>query len=76
VLPTKGAANFTGGLWVGKYLKTVTYQEVTSAEASAELGRLCGRAARTEKFEGHARSGDIRALKFGGDHFKWAYGKI
>ncbi|KFY04577.1 hypothetical protein O988_00682 [Pseudogymnoascus sp. VKM F-3808] len=76
VLPTKGAANFTGGLWVGKYLKTVTYQEVTSAEASAELGRLCGRAARTEKFEGHARSGDIRALKFGGDHFEWAYGKL
>ena len=71
VLPTKGAANFTGGLWVGKYLKTVTYQEVTSAEATAELGRLCGRAARAEKFEGHARSGDVRALKFGGDKFEW-----
>ncbi|KAI5457515.1 histidinol dehydrogenase [Mariannaea sp. PMI_226] len=71
VLPTKGAANFTGGLWVGKYLKTVTYQEVTSAEATAELGRLCGRAARAEKFEGHARSGDVRAMKFGGDKFEW-----
>lgn len=71
VLPTKGAANFTGGLWVGKYLKTVTYQEVTDGEASAELGRLCGRAARAEKFEGHARSGDVRAKKFGGDKFDW-----
>lgn len=71
VLPTKGAANFTGGLWVGKYLKTVTYQEITSAEASAELGRLCGRAARAEKFEGHARSGDVRAQRFGGDKFDW-----
>ncbi|KAH7144133.1 histidinol dehydrogenase, partial [Dactylonectria estremocensis] len=71
VLPTKGAAKFTGGLWVGKYLKTVTYQEVTSAEATSELGRLCGRAARVEKFEGHARSGDVRAMKFGGDQFKW-----
>lgn len=71
VLPTKGAANFTGGLWVGKYLKTVTYQEVTSNRSSAELGRLCGRAARAEKFEGHARSGDIRAKRFGGDRFEW-----
>lgn len=70
-LPTRGAARYTGGLWVGKYLKTVTYQEVRSAEASAELGRLCGRAARVESFEGHARSGDIRAMKFGGDTFSW-----
>ena len=70
-LPTRGAARYTGGLWVGKYLKTVTYQEVRSAEASAALGRLCGRASRVELFEGHARSGDIRAMKFGGDTFDW-----
>ncbi|ULN37061.1 histidinol dehydrogenase [Mycolicibacterium smegmatis] len=70
-LPTRGAARYTGGLWVGKYLKTVTYQEVRSAEASAALGRLCGRAARVESFEGHARSGDIRAMKFGDDTFSW-----
>ncbi|AKS35272.1 histidinol dehydrogenase [Mycolicibacterium goodii] len=70
-LPTRGAARYTGGLWVGKYLKTVTYQEVRSAAASASLGRLCGRAARVESFEGHARSGDIRAMKFGGDTFGW-----
>lgn len=66
VLPTRGAARFTGGLWVGKYLKTVTYQEVRNAESSAELGRLCGRASRVEFFEGHARSGDIRAMPFDG----------
>ncbi|GAA4249282.1 histidinol dehydrogenase [Dactylosporangium darangshiense] len=71
-LPTRGAARHTGGLWVGKYLKTVTYQEVTSTEASAELGRLCGRAARVELFEGHARSGDVRAAKYAGDPLPWA----
>lgn len=70
-LPTRGAARYTGGLWVGKYLKTVTYQEVTSGAASAELGRLCGRAARLETFEGHARSGDIRAHKYAGDPVAW-----
>ena len=67
VLPTRGAARYTGGLWVGKYLKTVTYQEVTDAGASAELGEVCGRAARVELFEGHARSGDVRAWRHGGD---------
>ncbi|KAF3391764.1 Histidinol dehydrogenase 1 [Penicillium rolfsii] len=71
VLPTRGAARYTGGLWVGKYLKTVTYQEVTSAQESGELGRLCGRAARAENFEGHARSGDVRAHQFLGDKFEW-----
>ncbi|MCW2790660.1 MAG: hisD [Aeromicrobium sp.] len=71
-LPTRGAANYTGGLWVGKYLKTVTYQEVTDTRASAELGELCGRAARVEMFEGHARSGDVRAAKYGGAELPWA----
>ncbi len=70
-LPTRGAANYTGGLWVGKYLKTVTYQEVTDTAASAKLGQLCGRAARVEQFEGHARSGDIRAHKYGGAALPW-----
>ncbi|KAL3455271.1 histidinol dehydrogenase [Aspergillus heterothallicus] len=71
VLPTKGAARFTGGLWVGKYLKTVTYQEVKDEKASGELGRLCGRAARAEGFEGHARSGDVRASQYLNDSFEW-----
>jgi sulfopropanediol 3-dehydrogenase len=71
VLPTRGAARYTGGLWVGKYLRTVTYQEVRNRHTSAEIGRLTGRAARVENFEGHARSGDVRAWKYGGDHFNW-----
>jgi sulfopropanediol 3-dehydrogenase len=71
-LPTRGAANYTGGLWVGKYLKTVTYQEVTDPAASARLGELCGRAARVEFFEGHARSGDVRASKYAGAPLPWA----
>ncbi|MDA3642568.1 histidinol dehydrogenase [Saccharopolyspora indica] len=72
VLPTRGAARYTGGLWVGKYLKTVTYQEVTDPASSAKLGEVCGRAARVELFEGHARSGDVRAAKFGGAQLPWA----
>jgi sulfopropanediol 3-dehydrogenase len=71
-LPTRGAANYTGGLWVGKYLKTVTYQEVTDPAVSAALGELCGRAARVEFFEGHARSGDVRAWKYAGAPLSWA----
>lgn len=71
MLPTRGAARYTGGLWVGKFLRTVTYQEVRSPEASGRLGRLCGRAARTEKFEGHARSGDLRAHLYLGDKYDW-----
>ncbi|KAM0327034.1 hypothetical protein ACHAQA_006157 [Verticillium albo-atrum] len=71
VLPTKGAARFTGGLWVGKFLRTVTYQEVRNKEQSGQLGRLCGRAARVELFEGHARSGDLRAQRYLGDKFAW-----
>ncbi|CAK7221833.1 hypothetical protein SBRCBS47491_004663 [Sporothrix bragantina] len=71
VLPTRGAARYTGGLWVGKFLRTVTYQEVRNAEASGELGRLCGRAARAELFEGHARSGDLRAHDHLGDDHDW-----
>jgi sulfopropanediol 3-dehydrogenase len=71
VLPTRGAARYTGGLWVGKYLKTVTYQEVTDVAASARLGEVCGRAARVELFEGHARSGDIRVAKYAGAPLPW-----
>ncbi len=71
VLPTLGAARYTGGLWVGKYLKTVTYQEVRDPDSSAALGRVCGRASRVELFEGHARSGDLRAWRHGGDRFDW-----
>ncbi|MDP3950871.1 histidinol dehydrogenase [Microbacterium sp.] len=71
VLPTLGAARYTGGLWVGKYLRTVTYQEVVNDTSSAELGEVCGRAARVEFFEGHARSGDARAWRHAGTSFDW-----
>ncbi|CAK7201489.1 hypothetical protein SEUCBS139899_004194 [Sporothrix eucalyptigena] len=71
VLPTRGASRYTGGLWVGKYLRTVTYQEVRNPEESGKLGRLCGRAARAELFEGHARSGDLRAHDHLGDAHDW-----
>lgn len=49
----------------------MTYQEVTDEKESGELGRLCGRAARAENFEGHARSGDVRANKYLKDEFGW-----
>jgi sulfopropanediol 3-dehydrogenase len=71
VLPTLGAARYTGGLWVGKYLKTVTYQEIQDPTSSAQLGEICGRASRLENFEGHARSGDIRNARFGSARLDW-----
>ncbi|KAM0753458.1 histidinol dehydrogenase [Meredithblackwellia eburnea MCA 4105] len=71
VLPTRKTAHYTGGLSVLKFLKTCTYQEVTTPEASGYLGRLCGRAARAENFEGHARSGDVRAHLYNGDNIPW-----
>jgi len=70
-LPTRGAARYTGGLWVGKYLKTVTYQEVLDPVSSAALGELCGRTSRVERFEGHARSGDVRASAHTGAPLAW-----
>ncbi|MCF2436201.1 hypothetical protein LV779_24920 [Streptomyces thinghirensis] len=49
----------------------MTYQEVTDTSSSALLGEVCGRAARVELFEGHARSGDVRAAKYGGAALPW-----
>ncbi|MBS1679733.1 MAG: histidinol dehydrogenase [Actinobacteria bacterium] len=65
VLPTSGAARYTGGLWVGKFLKTVTHQEVRHPTSSARIGEICARQCRVEGFEGHARSCDLRVEKFG-----------
>jgi sulfopropanediol 3-dehydrogenase len=50
----------------------VTYQEVTDRASSAMLGEVCGRAARVELFEGHARSGDVRSSKYGGTPLSWS----
>ena len=63
ILPTGGAARYTGGLWVGKFLKTVTFQECDEA-ASAMIGEICARQCRIENFEGHARSCDVRVAKY------------
>jgi sulfopropanediol 3-dehydrogenase len=63
ILPTGRAARYTGGLWVGKYLKTVTYQRVTR-EASATIGEICARQCRVENFEAHARSCDLRVERW------------
>lgn len=71
-LPTRKAARYTGGLWVGKFLKTVTYQEVRDPASSAALGELAARASRVESFEGHARSGDLRAARHYGTELPWA----
>jgi sulfopropanediol 3-dehydrogenase len=71
VLPTRGAARYSGGLWVGKYLKTCTYQEVRDPASSALLGEVCGRAARVELFEGHARAADLRAAGSAADALPW-----
>src|SRR6202158_1235454 len=58
-LPTRRAARYTGGLWVGKFLKTVTYQQV-SAEASAAIGEYCSRLCALERFWGHKAQADLR----------------
>ncbi len=65
-LPTKGAARYTGGLWVGKFLKTCTYQEVKTAEASAMIGEYCSRLCAIERFWGHKEQADLRVRRYGG----------
>lgn len=64
ILPTHGTARYTGGLWVGKFLKTVTYQECTPA-ASREIGEVSARLCRIENFEAHARACDVRVERYG-----------
>lgn len=65
-LPTKGAARYTGGLWVGKFLKTVTYQQVTTPEASVMIGEYCSRLCEIENFAGHKRQADLRVERYSG----------
>jgi sulfopropanediol 3-dehydrogenase len=64
-LPTKRAARYTGGLWVGKFLKTCTYQEVTTDTASALIGDYCSRLCAIENFAGHKEQADIRVRRYG-----------
>jgi sulfopropanediol 3-dehydrogenase len=65
-LPTKKNARFTGGLWVGKFLKTCTYQKVLTDEASAMIGEACSRLCMLEGFVGHAEQANIRVRRYGG----------
>ncbi|MDB5656500.1 MAG: hpsN [Tardiphaga sp.] len=65
-LPTAKAARYTGGLWVGKFMKTVTYQRVLTDEASAMIGAYCSRLCLLEGFVGHAEQANIRVRRYGG----------
>jgi sulfopropanediol 3-dehydrogenase len=71
-LPTKKAARYTGGLWVGKFLKTVTYQRVLSDGASAMIGEYCSRLCMLEGFAGHAEQANIRVRRYGGRNVPYA----
>lgn len=71
-LPTKKAGRYTGGLWVGKFLKTCSYQRVTTDEASANIGRYCSRLCMLEGFQGHAEQANIRVRRYGGDNVPYA----
>jgi sulfopropanediol 3-dehydrogenase len=64
-LPTKRNARFTGGLWVGKFLKTCTYQKVLTDEASAMIGEYCSRLCILEGFSGHAEQANVRVRRYG-----------
>jgi sulfopropanediol 3-dehydrogenase len=71
-LPTKRAARYTGGLWVGKFLKTVTYQRVLTDEASAMIGAYCSRLCMLEGFAGHAEQANVRVRRYGGRNVPYA----
>jgi len=64
-LPTNKAARYTGGLWVGKFLKTCTFQRVTTDAASAEIGEYCSRLCHMENFAGHGEQANIRVRRYG-----------
>ncbi len=64
-LPTKRSARFTGGLWVGKFLKTCTYQRVTTDAASALVGEYCSRLCHMENFAGHGEQANLRVRRYG-----------
>jgi sulfopropanediol 3-dehydrogenase len=65
-LPTMRAARYTGGLWVGKFLKTCTYQRVESDEAAARIGEVCSRLCELEGFAAHKEQADLRVRRYGG----------
>jgi len=72
ILPTLGAARYTGGLWVGKFLKTCTYQRVLTDEASTMIGEYCSRLCVLEGFLGHAEQANVRVRRYGGKNVPYA----
>jgi sulfopropanediol 3-dehydrogenase len=74
-LPTKQAARYTGGLWVGKFMKTCTYQKVLTDEASAMIGGYCSRLCALEGFAGHGEQANIRVRRYGGGNVE-PYGVV
>jgi len=71
-LPTKKAGRYTGGLWVGKFLKTHSYQRVLTDEASAMIGERCSRLCMLEGFVGHAEQANVRVRRYGGRNVPYA----
>ena len=71
-LPTKKAARYTGGLWVGKFMKTCTYQKVLTDEASAMIGEYCSRLCILEGFSAHAEQANVRVRRYGGRNVPYA----
>jgi sulfopropanediol 3-dehydrogenase len=71
-LPTGKAARYTGGLWVGKFIKTCTYQKVLTDQASAMIGEYCSRLCVLEGFYGHAEQANIRVRRYGGRNVAYA----
>ena len=71
-LPTGKAARYTGGLWVGKFIKTCTYQKVLTDQASAMIGEYCSRLCVLEGFLGHAEQANIRVRRYGGRSVAYA----
>ena len=71
-LPTKKAARYTGGLWVGKFLKTCTYQRVLTDEATTMIGEYCSRLCALEGFAGHGEQANIRVRRYGGRNIPYA----
>ena len=71
-LPTMKAARYTGGLWVGKFLKTCTWQTVTTDEASAMIGEYASRLCMLEGFAGHAEQANVRVRRYGGRNIPYA----
>jgi sulfopropanediol 3-dehydrogenase len=71
-LPTRKAAHYTGGLWVGKFLKTCTYQKVLTDQASDLIGRYCSRLCILEGFSAHAEQANVRVRRYGGRNVDYA----